>query len=146
MATHARWIILLLSLIAVASGNICPVLNVGSSPNSPSTMTDIISKGQPQKQWEKQTNPRVPNKLILSTQKLEYFYIINLNFPLDSSDIVIQNDDRFFANHTHKLTNVNQSYYTVMMDYNCQDYGGAIIRVHPMPLLSFSHDSSCSVV
>ena len=47
-----------LTFLIILEGDLageCPVLNVGSNPNKPSTMNDVIAKGVPKPSYKKQS-------------------------------------------------------------------------------------------
>ena len=67
---------ILIGLMQSGEARSCPVLNIGTSPQKPTTMSDVVRKGIVSYRYI-ESSPET--KIIDASQNLFYLYIINFN-------------------------------------------------------------------
>jgi len=107
------------------SAKICKAIHIGSDTRS-STINDIVADGETSKLWQADSFSPV---IVTHSKKIDYFYMINLEVDITSSNIHISYDNQQYANTTVNVKEEagKKHWYTLEVVYNCEAYGGALL-------------------
>jgi hypothetical protein len=102
------------------------LLHIGTNPNQAETMKDIVNEGKATPRWSQFS----PNPMYIAADKhIEYFYVVDTKLDLRPEYINLHNSDESFANSTVRLVKEGAHYYTIIVDYKCDQIGGTIVSV-----------------